>query len=85
MATRNHRIVSSPEPKPASPSLAPSSCSTDLQPSLGDVSGSDESAHNVGINDPDAVPILPKTSASTPDIQFFFDKSGSKTVCKECR
>jgi len=85
MVTRNHQIVSSPEPKPALPSLVPSSHSTNLQPSLGDVSGSDESAHNVGINDPDAIPILPKTGAGAPDIQFFFDKSGSKTVCKECR
>ena len=85
MATRNHRIVSSPEPEPALPSLAPSSHSTDLQPSLGDVLGSNKSAHDVGINDPDAIPILPKTGAGAPDIQFFFDKSGSKTVCKECR
>jgi len=85
MATRNCQIVSSLEPKPTSPSLAPSSRSTDLQPSLGDVLGSDKSAHNIGINDPDAVPILPKTGTGAPDIQFFFDKSGSKTVCKECR
>jgi len=85
MATRNRRIVTSPEPEPASPSLAPSSRSTDLQPSPGDVSGSDESAHNIGINDPDAVPIPRKTGAGAPDIQFFFDKTGSKTVCKECR
>jgi len=85
MVTHNRRIVSSPEPKPASPSLVPSSHSTDLQPSLGDVLGSDKSAHNVGINNPDAVPIPPKTGAGAPDIQFFFDKSGSKTVCKECR
>ena len=63
----------------------PSLCSTNLQPSLGDVSGSNKSAHDIGINDPDAVPILPKTGTGTPDIQFFFDKSGSKTVCKECR
>ena len=85
MATHNYRIVSSPEPEPTSPSLAPSSYSTDLQPSPGDVLGSNKSAHNVEINDPDTVPILPKTGASAPDIQFFFDKSGSKTVCKECR
>jgi len=82
MATRNRRIVSSPEPKPASPSLAPSLQSTDL-PSPGDVSGGDKSAHDVGINDPDAVPIPHKTGAA--DIQFFFDKTGSKAVCKECR
>jgi len=85
MVTHNCRIVSSPEPEPASPSLVPSSRSTDLQPSLGDVLGSDKSSHNVGINNPDAVPIPPKTGAGAPDIQFFFDKSGSKTVCKECR
>jgi len=77
MATRNRRIVSSPEPEPASPSLAPSSRSTNL-PSPGDVSGGDESAHDVGINDSDAVPILCKTGAA--DIQFFFDKTGSKAV-----
>jgi len=82
METRNCCIVSSPEPEPASPSLAPSSRSTDL-PSLGDVPGGDESAHNVGINNPDAVPIPHKTGAA--DIQFFFDKTGSKAVCKECR
>ena len=85
MVTCNRQIVSSPEPEPALPSLAASLHSTDLQPSLGNVLGSNESAHNVGINNPDAVPIPPKTGAGAPDIQFFFDKSGSKTVCKECR
>jgi len=85
MATCNHWIVFSPEPKPTLPSLAPSLCSTDLQPSPGDVSGSNESAYNVGINNPNAVPIPPKTGAGTPDIQFFVDKSGSKTICKVCR
>jgi len=68
MATRNRQIVSSPEPEPALPSLVPSSRSTDLQPSPGDVLGSDKSAHDVGINDPDTVPILPKTGAGAPDI-----------------
>ena len=82
MATCNRCIVSSPEPEPALPSLAPLSWSTDL-PSPGDISGGDKSAHDIGINDPDAIPIPHKTGAA--DIQFFFDKTGSKAVCKECR
>jgi hypothetical protein len=72
MAPRTRRAVSSPEPESINPD---------------DVPGSDEPAHSDSgrdndINDPDAVPILRKAGS---DIRFFFDKTGSKTVCKECR
>jgi len=99
MARRNRQIVSS-DSEPSSPSLpAPlSQPDADTQASnlqdrevfnLDNVSGSDSdhsrpaTATTPGeINDPGA-PTLPKTAAA--DIRYFFDKTGEKAVCNECR
>ena len=71
MAPRTRRVVSSPERENIN---------------LDDVPDGDEPAHSdIGpgdINDPDAVRISSKAGA---DVRFFFDKTGDKTVCRECR
>lgn len=75
MAPHNRRIVS-PDLEPASPTE---------NFNLDDVPGNDnpdsDSGHDVGVNDPDAVP-MPKTGAV--DIRYFFDKTGERAVCKVC-
>jgi hypothetical protein len=78
MAPRHRRIVSSPEPEDL-----PSSNVQERD--LDNVSGSNEPAapsDRVDVNNPDIAPTLPKSSS---DVQYFFDKSGDKAVCKECR
>jgi len=87
------RVVTPPESEPASPNVAPA-----LQPEAstsqdnvgpGDVPGNDKRAHGgsgpeIRVNNPDAVP--PKrTKNFTPDILYFFDRTGVRAACKECR
>jgi hypothetical protein len=50
----------------------------------GDVSDSDEPDHglDVHVNNPDVAPTSRKIAA---DIHYFFDKTGDKVVCKECK
>jgi hypothetical protein len=74
MAPRTHRVGSS---------LEPENFNLDDVPGSDEPARSDSSGPDIDVNDPDAVPILPKAGA--PDIRFFFDKTGSKAVCKECR
>ena len=91
MPPRRRPVVPSPEPERPSPSPAPALQPTDSQESfgLGNVSGSDEPAdsdhgHDEGVNNPDAIPKR-RDKGGPADIQFFFDRTGNKVVCKECR
>jgi len=94
------QTVPPPEPGTSLPSLVPGSRPADSQErfDLGDVSGSDgpadgdrgrdESAHSdhsrdLGINNPDAIPKSKRNTA--PDIEYFFDRTGTRNVCKLCR
>jgi len=47
-----------------------------------DAAGGDGSDYAGDVNDPDAVPDGPKTKM-TP-INYFFDRTGSKSICREC-
>jgi len=80
MAPHNRRIVS-PDLEPASPAAIPEEIFN-----LDDVPGNDnpdsDFGRDVGVNDPDTIP-MPKSGAL--DIHYFFDKTGEKIVCKECR
>jgi len=94
------QTVPPPEPGPALPSLVAGSQPADSQErfDLGDVLGSDgpaggncgcdKSAHSdcsrdLGINNPD---IIPKSSRNVaPDIEYFFDRTGTRNICKLCR
>ncbi len=86
---RTRRAIASPESEPPSPSLAPASrpASTSQEGfNLGDAPGSDKSSHSDYdryVNDPDAIPAKSKSSAV--EVNFFFDKTGPKAVCKVCR
>ena len=64
-------------------SLKPENFNLNNVPGSNKPACSDSSGHDIDVNDPDAIPILPKAGA--PDIRFFFDKTGSKAICKECR
>ena len=88
------RVVTPPESEPASPSVAfasqPEASTSQVNP--GDVSGNDKRAHGgsgpdtgIRLNNPDAVPPERKNKNLAPDIEFFFDRTGARTVCKECK
>ena len=88
------RVVTPPESEPASPSVAfasqPEASTSQVNP--GDVSGNDERAHGgsgpdtgIRLNNPDAVPPKCKNKNLMPDIEFFFDRTGARVVCKECK
>jgi hypothetical protein len=85
-------------PSPASTSLPANLRAGTSQENfdLGNVSGSDDSdepahgdyrdvAGDLGVNDPDAIPTLPVHKDRTPDLTYFYDRTGPMVVCKECR
>lgn len=80
---------SSPEPEPSPSNMAPLQTATPHKVfNLDNVPGSDKPAHDdtghdVGVNDPDAI-LKPKRTG-TPDLQYFFDRTGVGAVCKLCR
>ena len=58
----------------------------------GNVSGNDERAHGgsspdtgIRLNNSDAIPPECKNKNLMPDIEFFFDRTGARAVCKECK
>jgi hypothetical protein len=86
MPPRNRQVVSSPEPEP---SLTPLQAATSQENfNLDDVPDGDEPGHSdsdrdVGVNDPDAIP-MPKGKGA-PDIHYFYEKTKDYMVCKLCR
>ena len=92
-SNRRGRAVTPPESEPSNvartsqPAALRASTSQDNSDS-GDVSGSDNGAPSdpgtkVVVNNPDAVPV--RKGVVAYDILHFFDKSGVRAVCKECR
>ena len=90
----HHRAVTPPESKPTSPSVAfvlqPEASTSQVNP--GDVSGNNKWAHGgsgpdtgIRLNNPDAVPPKHKNKNLVPDIEFFFDRTGARAICKECK
>lgn len=91
---QRRRVVTPPESEPSLPDVAPAPRPAALQASTsqdsfdpGDVPGNDEGAHgdsgpDIRVNDPDAVPVR---KGGALDVKFFFDKTGARAICKECR
>jgi len=87
------QVVTPPESEPTLPNVAPvlqpeaSTSQDNVGP--GDILGNDKRAYGgsspeIRVNNPDAVP--PKcTKNFVPDILYFFDRTGVRAPCKECR
>lgn len=80
---------SSPSPAPALQPQAPSTSHDNSDPGdVTDASDSDDSepaqdGYSLYVNNPDVIPILPKSR--TPEIDFFYDKTLENVICRVCR
>jgi hypothetical protein len=72
--------VPAPQPAALQDSTSPDEETVDLGD---DATGGDNHSDYAGdINDPDAIPDGPKTGISP--INYFFDRTGDKSICREC-
>jgi len=71
------------------PALQPEASTSQDNIGPGDVSGNDKQAHGgsspkIRVNNPDAIP--PEcTKNFVPDMLYFFNRTGVRATCKECR
>ena len=90
----HRRVITPPESEPASPSVAfalqPEASTSQVNP--GDILANNKQAHGgsgpdtgIWLNNPDAVPPKCKNKNLASDIEFFFDRTGARAVCKECK